>query len=50
MAIACRVIALVTYGLPSRSPPIHVPIRMKAGTDGGWTPTAEQDNAESARR
>jgi hypothetical protein len=50
MAIACRVMALVTYGLPSRSPPIQEPSRMKAGTRGACTQAAEPVRADSARR
>ena len=36
--IASRVVSVVTFGLPSRSPPIQVPRRTGVASASGWTP------------
>ncbi|TMC03218.1 MAG: phosphoenolpyruvate carboxylase [Chloroflexi bacterium] len=48
--IASAVTAAVTCGLPSRSPPTHVPKRVNAGASGGRIPASAGESAESRRR
>lgn len=50
IAAAVRVIDAVTFGLPSRSPPIHVPRRTKGGATGVETPGSSRFTQVSSRR
>ena len=47
---ACSVISAVTFGLPSRSPPIHEPSRANARTAGAVVPAASASSQSSRRR
>ena len=50
IAAASSVICAVTFGLPSRSPPIQVPRRAKGRTAGAVVPAASASSQSSSRR